>query len=55
MLVKDNQSSHNASDSFEQEEIRQRGRKILKSYIVVPFTDKFGYFASKWKVKTAFV
>lgn len=43
------QLSRYASDSFEQEEIGQRGRKILRSYIVVPFTDKFGDFASKWK------
>ncbi len=64
MSVKDNQAnlhkvftehfslaqlSQYGSDSFEQEEVGLRGRKILRNYIVVPFTDKFGDFASKWK------
>ncbi|WP_375320587.1 ISAs1 family transposase [Aliivibrio logei] len=64
MSVKDNQPSLHkvftehfslgqlcdyASDSFEEEEICLRGRKTLRSYIVVPFTDKYGDFASKWK------
>ena len=64
MSVKDNQPSlhkvftdnfsleklsHYAKDSFEQNEVGQRGRKILRSYIVIPFTEKFGDFATKWK------
>jgi predicted transposase YbfD/YdcC len=35
--------------AYEEEEIGKRGRKVLRSYIVIPFTDKFGDFASKWK------
>ncbi|BEI22400.1 ISAs1 family transposase [Vibrio fluvialis] len=38
-----------AGQAHEQEEIGQRGRKVLRSYIVIPFTEKFGDFATKWE------
>ncbi|MGR5000241.1 ISAs1 family transposase [Vibrio celticus] len=64
MSVKDNQPSLHqvftdnfsveqltsyAAESYDQEEVGQRGRKVLRSYVVVPFSDKFGDFAVKWK------
>ncbi|MEZ9476217.1 hypothetical protein AB4172_13885 [Vibrio splendidus] len=64
MFVKDNQPSlHKVfTDNFplgqlsdyseyayEKEEVRQRGRKVLKSYIVIPFTEEFGDFSANWK------
>lgn len=35
--------------AYEEEEVRQRGRKVLRSYIVIPFTEAFGDFSAKWK------
>ncbi len=64
MSVKDNQPNHHKvfTDNFslgqlsdyseyayEDEEVGQRGRKVLRSHIVIPFTEKVGDFAVKWK------
>ncbi|EGU33602.1 putative transposase yncI [Vibrio scophthalmi LMG 19158] len=35
--------------AYEEEEIGKRGRKVLRSYIVILFTEKFGDFTVKWK------
>lgn len=38
-----------SSHAVEQEEAGKRGRKVIRTYITVPFTQEFGDFAVDWK------
>ncbi|MBF9001165.1 ISAs1 family transposase [Vibrio nitrifigilis] len=42
-----------SSHAVEEEEVRLRGRKMIRTYITVPFNETFGDFAVDWKeIKT---
>ena len=43
-----NQLNHFTGNIDEQKEVGQRGRKILRNYIVIPFTEMYGDFAIHW-------
>lgn len=43
------QLAHLDCDKFETEEVGKRGRKMVRSYYVVPFTEAFGDFSVDWK------
>lgn len=41
--------AQHSAHSVEQEEVGKRGRKILRTYITVPFSQEYGDFAVDWK------
>ena len=43
------QLTHLDGDKFETEEVGKRGRKMVRSYYVVPFTEVFGDFFVDWE------